>query len=126
MLTFLLPSSSQLSRLQKDVPSTPSLVEAFKKGFAENALILAYLTTLSQATMAYKRKSFQMRCLTIASCHHSWLNTWSLRSIQKSPTNNATEEVLNLPFFGELRRNSLPKEGLFPMKTIKITAPDPA
>lgn len=91
MLTFPLPSDSQILTFTKDISSAPGLVEASKEGLAKNALMLTYLSTLSQATLAYKLRSFQMMCLTFRLMPLFLIEDSNIMLDPNSPKGKATE-----------------------------------
>lgn len=101
-------------------------LKPLKRALAENALILAYFNHSLPS-----HHGVQKEVILDEVFDHTFMPSFLAKHMvitlnPKSPKNNATEEVPNLHFLGKLLRSSLPKEGLFPMKTILITGPDPA
>ena len=80
-----------------------------RRASAKYMLILTKLTTLSQATLAYIRRSSQIRYFTLDSCHCSWLNNLSINSIPNCPISDALEKVPILIFLANFLK-------IFPLK----------
>lgn len=81
-LPFPIPNVFQSISSTKDLPMPQVWRKPLRRASTEQALILTNVMTLAQAILAYMIRSSQMRGFTLISCHCSWLNNMSLRSIQ--------------------------------------------
>ena len=82
MLAIPISSDSHLIPPIKDFPCPPSFCRTIREGFGQVSTNLDKFNHPTQTILASITRLSQIRCLTLDTCHCSWLNTLLLHIIQ--------------------------------------------
>ena len=109
----------------KNIPSAPCIVKTLKEGFGQectdhNILHHPLPCKLDVHHEVIPNEVLDLRLVPLFLIGHPVISL-----DPNSHEGNATEEVPNLHFLGELLRDPLPKDNLFLVETIIIACPDP-
>ena len=121
---FPIPFNVEMVSFTKNVPSIPTLVKPLKHSHCGQWTNLNLFEHLVPSRLSIENKLipnavFHPRFMSLFIIEH-----FVITFHPNGPKSNTSKEVANFDFLAVLLRNSFPKDGLFPIKTIIIARTD--